>query len=362
MILLTLTQFYEPFKPSTFVCKPAAALIITKGGEIEVVSQNCSLPIATFPKFAGSGRTSNLMDEELLILGNDYLGTSARYFSIQKPRDGLLAIKYTVQDIPLTHSPHEHSSLVSGNTLTVVGGKFKSRGKLSKFTWTEHFLRWRNGTHYTPYLAAACSVKLDRDVHIIIGGERTIDGQQISVSEVVKINTTEEIVDELKPITNRRVSHDCQLVNRNIILVSGGLVEKRGASSDVLPDELYNITSQEVIEVLSANKSLGRFQHNLAKIGDKIWAVGGKDSKNVTLSQIAEFDSFTNSWESLTQKLHSTNTSELVTTSFPAASLDCVPQCQCGVPNMEDRIFGGSVAQVSIVDMDVLSTTPSLPG
>ena len=131
------TPFYEPFKPSTFVCQPAGALIITKGGEIEVVSQKCSMAIATFPKFSGTGRTSSLLDEELLLLGDDDLGTRGRYISIQKPRDGLLAMKYTVEDLPLTQLPHQHSSLVSKNTLTVVGGTFKSRRQLSKFTRRE---------------------------------------------------------------------------------------------------------------------------------------------------------------------------------------------------------------------------------
>ena len=67
--------FYEPFKPSTFVCQPAGALIITKGGEIEIVSEKCSMAIATFPLFAGIGRTASMLDEELIILGNDDLGT-----------------------------------------------------------------------------------------------------------------------------------------------------------------------------------------------------------------------------------------------------------------------------------------------
>ena len=102
------TLFYEPFKPSAFVCQPAGALIITKGGEIEVVSQKCSMAIATFPKFSGTGRTSSLLDEELILLGDDDLGTKGQYISIQKPRDGLLAMTYTVQTHSIQHLPHQH--------------------------------------------------------------------------------------------------------------------------------------------------------------------------------------------------------------------------------------------------------------
>ena len=127
------------------------------------------MAIATFPKFSGTGRTSSLLDEELLLLGDDDLGTKGRYINIQKPRDGLLAMKYTVEELPLTQSPHQHSSLVSKNTLTVVGGKFKSRGKLSKFTWTELSLKWDNGSKYTSDFIDACSVKLGVDVHIVFG-------------------------------------------------------------------------------------------------------------------------------------------------------------------------------------------------
>ena len=307
------------------------------------------MAIATFPKFSGIGRTSSLLDEELLLLGNDDLGTRGRYFSIQKPRDGLLAMKYTVQELPLTQSPHQHSSLVSRNTLTVVGGKFKSRGQLSKFTWTELSLKWENGSKFSPNFAHACSVKLGVDVHIIFGGERTVDGQQISGRGVVKINTTEEKVYALNPITHSRVSHDCELLNKSVVLVSGGLAQKGADSFDITVDELYNIHgSGEVVKVLDLEHSLGRVQHSMIKIGDRVWALGGKDSNNNVPSKIAEFNSTTSSWNELDQELQSTNTSELIVSQYPVASLDCVPACHCGIANRKERIFGGSEAEVRI--------------
>ena len=167
------------------------------------------MAIATFPKFSGTGRTSSLLDEELLLLGDDDLGTRGRYISIQKPRDGLLAMKYTVQELPLTQSPHQHSSLVSRNTLTVVGGKFKSRGMLSKFTWTEISLKWENGSSFMPDVNDACSVKLGVDVQLIFGGEKKVNGQKMSVRQVVKINTTSQIATELKPTTASRPTKGC---------------------------------------------------------------------------------------------------------------------------------------------------------
>ena len=306
------------------------------------------MAIATFPKFAGIGRTSSLLDEELLILGNDFLGTVRRYISIQKPRDGLLAMKYSIHDLPLTQSPHQHSSLVTRNTLTVVGGKFKSRGKLSKFTWTELSLNWENGTTFNPEITDACTVKLGIDMHIIFGGQRKVNEQQISVRQVVKINTTEEVAYELNPMNQRRVAHDCQLLNSSVVLVSGGLAHRGAHPSDVLPDELYNITSfGEVIKVLSLDDSLGRIRHAMIRAGDQILAFGGRDSNDEVPSKIKEFNTATNSWNELHQDLHSSNTSELVVTPFPVPSLDCVPECQCGsAGNTRERIFGGNEAEV----------------
>ena len=304
------------------------------------------MAITTFPKFAGTGRTSSLLDKELLLLGDDDLGTRGRYISIQEPRDGLLAMKYTVQDLPLTQSPHQHSSLVSRNTLTLVGGKFKSRGKLDKFTWTELSLNWANGSKFEPDFTDACSVKLGADVHIIFGGERKVNGEIMGIRQVVKINTTEELVFEMAQMNQSRVSHDCQLLKDSIVLVSGGLAQKGGDPSEVLQDELYNITSEEVVQVLDWEKSLRRIQHATIKIDDRVWAMGGIDSNNNTPSKIAEFNASTNAWNELDQELHSTHTSQLIVSPFPVASLDCVPQCHCGFANRKERIFGGSEAEV----------------
>ena len=306
------------------------------------------MAIGTFPKFSGTGRTASLLDEQLILLGNDDLGTKAQYLSIQRPRDGLLAMKYTVEELPLAHSAHEHASLVSGNTLSVVGGKFKSKGKLSTFTWTELSLRWENGSKYTPAFINSCSVKLDADVHFILGGGRMVNGERVSVSEVVKINTTEEIAYELEPITHSRVFHACQVLNENVILVSGGFPHKGDNKSILLPDELYNITSGKVIKVIELKHSVRRAQHALAKTGTQVLAFGGVDKNNKLISKIAGFNATINAWTSLSQELLSTNTSNLMVTAFPTSALDCVPQCRCGTTEQKGRIFGGTEAEVII--------------
>ena len=301
------------------------------------------MAIANFPTFAGIGRTSSLLDEELILLGDDFLGTKGgRYVSIQKPRDGLLAIKYIFQSIPLVGSPHQHSSLVSKNTLAVVGGKFKSKGILSKFTWTGLSLLWENGTKFNPDFVASCSVKLGVDVHIVFGGARKINNQRFTGRQVVKINTTQQVAVEMKPMRRARMSHGCQLLNSSLVLLSGGVDQ-----SVIQPDELYNISSEEVVKILDQQQSLGRTQHSLLKTGERVLALGGRDSNNDAPSKIKEFNPFTNSWDDLARELHSTNTSELVVAPFPMSAIDCVPECLCGIANEgNERIFGGNEAKV----------------
>ena len=338
-----ITLFYEPFKPTSFVCEPAAAFIVTKGGEVEVFSPKCSMSITTFPKFAGFGRTSSLMDDELILLGNDGLGTKGYYVSIQKPRDDLLAMKYRIESFPLRLYPHQHASLVSKNSLAVIGGKFKSKALLSKFAWREMSLHWENGSKFNPDFTASCSVKVGVDVHIIFGGERKDFDPDISGRQVIKINTSEEIVHELKPMNHKRVSHGCQLLTSDLVLVAGGLAHEGQSPPRVQPDELYNLTS-EVSDDLNLRNSLQRFQHALIRIENQVFALGGKDKSNLVTSIIAVFNATSNAWNERSEGLQSTNTSELVVTSFPTSSLDCVPECQCGQLRTwrTGRIFNGS--------------------
>ena len=137
------------------------------------------------------------------------------------------------------------------------------------------------------------------------------------------------------------MSHACQLLNSSVVLLSGGL------DQDVIqPDELYNITSEEVVKLLDPEKSLKRAQHAMIQVGIRILALGGIDSSNEAPSKIAEFDPTTNAWNELTQELHSTNTSEVFVTSFPRSSLDCDPECRCGISHRTGRIFGGNETEV----------------
>ena len=139
-------------------------------------------------------------------------------------------------------------------------------------------------------------------------------------------------------------------MDKSVVLLSGGFPHNGTDVSQVLPDELYNIKSQTVVKVLDLQQSLRRAEHALVKMGDKILAFGGRDSNNNVPNAIEEFNTESNSWSQLSQKLHSTNTSELTASPFPTSALDCVPQCRCGEAsssNRQGRIFGGTEAEVS---------------
>ena len=309
------------------------------------------MKITTFPKFGGDGRTASLLDEELILLGNDAFGTKGKYITIQKPRNGLLGIKYSVDNFPLRQIPHGHTALLSKNTLAVVGGQFKSKGKLSKFTWTELSLFWKNGTKFSPNVIHSCNIKLGSDVHMIFGGALKGKDQQDEAqgrTTVLRVNTTEETAVELKQMNLPRVFHSCQLLTHDIVLVSGGLAHVGEPLTVIQPDELYNITSQETVEILHLENSLKRYQHVTSRLGNQVYAFGGLDSNNSATNKIAVFDNETNSWDDLNQELHSSGTSELVVTPFPVSSLDCGPECHCGVANRAERIFGGNEAEVRI--------------
>ena len=138
-----------------------------------------------------------------------------------------------------------------------------------------------------------------------------------------------------------RMSHSCQLLTHDIVLVSGGLAHV--GESGIQQDELYNIASEETAKLLDHESSLNRYQHATSRLGNQVYVFG---STNIATNKIAVFDNKTNSWKDLNQELHSSNTSELVVTPFPVSSLDCVPECSCGAANKAERIFGGSEAEV----------------
>ena len=338
-----MTPYYEPFDPTTYVCQPAAALFITKGGEVEIFSRECSKLITKlFPKYTGTGRTLSLLDEKIILLGNGDPGSSSNqedtYITVENPRDGLFGMKYSKNTVFFDGAPYQHMSLVSKNELFVLGGEFETNRKYTQSGfWIKTSFK-QDGSFFHPKFIASCAVKIDISMHIIFGGKS-------SAKRVVKIDTTAEEAYEMKPMNLERMSHGCQLLTSSIVLLSGGLTSEGRIQEQ---DELYNIESEEVVKVLDVADSLGRYNHATIKMGLEIFALGGRDSieNSNAPSNVKVFSIFTNSWFDFSRDLLSSETSDLVLTPYALSPLDCVRECTCGIGTKEKRIFGGTEAKV----------------
>ena len=106
--------------------------------------------------------------------------------------------------------------------------------------------------------------------------------------------------------------------------------------------------------LLSEANSLKRFQHQMIRMDDTIFAFGGLTEDNFTTDVIKMFNESSQIWEEYDYKLKSKDTGELVAIPYPISSLDCVPEdCNCGlantIGNSGARIFGGNEADVRLM-------------
>ena len=274
---------YEPFPPSTFICQPAAVLVITERGDVEIFSHKpeCQSKIVkNFSNFTGFGRTMSLLDDQILLVGGDLNATKQTYVTIQHPRRGLHAMNYTIEKFPLGGSPHAHTSLGSGNRLLVVGGAHRTRAKLDDFTWSSLDLRKPDGTKFTSFVSSHCSVKISRDEYLILGGEQKTRTGIVAIASVFKVNITSEVVETKAKMTTKRMKHSCEKLSDNSVLVSGG---KASLSGGLIPDEIYHWEDGSSTQI-AAEKSLMRSQHRLVRIEETIFALGGltKEKKEST--------------------------------------------------------------------------------
>ena len=352
---------YEPAKPSSFVCQPAAALVFSQSGEVEVVSEKCSMVLTHFRDFSGHGRTASLLDDQILLIGNSTLsGSEGNFISIQNPRDGLLAMKYTKETFPRRGSPFQHVALHSKNKLNLLGGRYKSRVMLEQSTWKDINLKWEETLKaFMPKFFSACTVQNGIDSFYVFGGAEILDNKTTAVrNTVLHINTTSLMVRKVGAMKRQRMAFGCEVLNKSLILLSGGYSYAANPLQSIEPDEIFNMTHHVLSQVEDSLKSTGsillqiadsldRFQHSLIRMKDTVFAFGGITSSNTTTEKIKVFNEATLTWENHNKSLRSKETGEVVVLPFPTFSLDCVPECQCGVAsNVTSRIFNGSNAQV----------------
>ena len=318
-------------------------MIISSGGEVEVFSKNekCNQKVLEFPSFGGQGHSVDLLDEQLILLGDSKFGEKGEYKSIHQPRKGLLAMTFSKEVSPLGKSPLWHTSHVYGNQLLAIGGESQSKSRFSNTVWKGLNLRWQNGTQFSRFASGACEVKVAKDVFLLIGGLEKLEESTVEMNTVLRLNITEEVVKELPPIKQRRAYHACE-VNGENILIAGGT---QGGITTA--DEVYNLTSQEST-LLNVISSLGRHQHALQRIEDTIFALGGLRGNSSDTAAVEKFDWDDLAWKQHNHSLFSKHREQLSVTSFPLSAIDCHDGCRCGVAGTlgNTRIVGGSEAQV----------------
>ena len=114
-------------------------------------------------------------------------------------------------------------------------------------------------------------------------------GSKGEMKTVLRMNITDETMEELPPIQKNRAFHSREVSERRV-LISGG---KKGKY--VMDDEIYSLWTNESI-VLKTSKSLRRHQHHLLALGSTIYAFGGTKENGLPTDQVEKFDWETNSW------------------------------------------------------------------
>ena len=172
----------------------------SSNGSLEIFSddQKCHQQVFKYSNFSTSGQTIDLLDEQLILVGDKKLGGKFKYLSIHLPRENLLAVKYSQETSSIKGSPHRHTSYVQGNKLTLLGGDQSSKATLNKDVWTKLNLRWMNQSTFSAFTSSACRVQLTRKEYVLIGGLPSVKSDKKAVNTVVKINLEEETVEELE--------------------------------------------------------------------------------------------------------------------------------------------------------------------
>ena len=330
-----------PSAPGKFVCDPAMAAIFSPQGEIEIFSNDakCNQIILDSSPFRGEGRSIDLLDEELLILGDNSAGENGKfeYKEIHKPRKGLLGMRFSAKVLDQSdfgqgfNSPRWHTSYVFGNEFLALGGEFETGAQLLRGQWTSL------SPSYPNKIVGACKVRLEKDTFLLIGGMSGVEKNTIQKLDILK-----GTVEELDPIIERRAFHSCEVFEGQVLITGG----RRG--NNTIADEIYNLnTSQSTI--LDFSSSLQRHKHQLLRLEDVIYSFGGLLSNGSQTSVVEWFDWNARVWRQHEHSLFSQHTSSLTVTPFPKSAVDCVDGCSCGKtkssPN-DTRIMNGQEAQV----------------
>ena len=311
-------------------------------------SNQCNQKILKYNGFAIAGHTVDLLDNELILIGDTSLGGKFKYISIHSPRENLLAVKYSLETSNVKGSPYKHTSFRQGNKLTVLGGDQSPKARLDANVWTKINLQWKNQQVFSAFTSAACRIKLTKNKFLLIGGISN-DGKKEARKNVLMINMAEDTVNELPSMNHARAHHSCELLSgEDLIIISGGTPQspKTGTSTiDIVPDEVYSLKTG-LSKTSSTAASLGRYQHRLIRLGKSVHALGGRNGSGQQSSIVEAFNEETRAWEDQNNHLKSDQTGELAVTPFPLTAVDCVNGCKCGQA-ASSRVVNGTETQVN---------------
>ena len=338
-------------RPSQFVCEPAAALVISSGGEVEIFSKDekCQQKLTNTPPFGATGHTLDLVDNQLIMVGYVIDAASWKVMTLDDPRGGLLANQWSSTSSHGIENSRYHTSYVRDNALALVGRDQKTQAKLENGEWKSFNLRWVNGSIFSNFSSASCGLKLKNDMFLVIGGiaDRETSSSRI-LNVVVTINGTDESVTELTPIKHARAFHSCAcLGDFQTVVISGGYSNTDEPNTSVVPDEVYNTVTGESQEVTT---SLRRYQHRLILLEDTVFALGGRGADGALLTSVERFDVISRTWIHHTNSLLSNATAGLAVAALPISAVDCVGDCLCGIQGarVSTRIVNSTEAKVKV--------------
>ena len=339
---------YEPVKPSQFVCEPAAALLLTDEGEVEVFAgegkEACNRLYTNYPPYSLSGHSVSLFKNHLVVVGYSNMDESWGYMVLEDPRGSLLTNKWKTITALGNNYPSFHNSFVYGRSLVALGGNQKAQQKLDiekimTGNWNSFNIPWKNGTNLTSSMSSSCGVKVSESTYMVFGGIGTD-----VMSTVLKIDMKQESVEEMPPLKYARAFHACEVVGGRHILVTGGRATPNSMASPVVPDEIYDVDTG-ASEAAPAQMVTPRFNHKLVLLGTTVYALGGRQAGGEEVATIEVWQPDSKSWRQLHHQLLSHSAGNLAVASLPLSALDCAGVCQCGLER-STRISNGAEVQV----------------
>ena len=321
---------YLPHRPSEFVCQPAVALIVSTEGEVEVFSSDgaSSQKLAYSDHFTAMGHSVNLLDNQLVLAGYKEEGGIWKSITLEDARGGLLSSRISVTSSQLGGAaPRHHSAFTHGNTLYLLGGEQNTQARLEKGVWNSINLKWTDGSSFSSFTSGACSISINKDWFIVLGGF-SVESQEI-LGTVRAVDVTQQTVEERPKLRHARAFHSCETLDDGHVLVSGGYTNKQNPRGSLAPDELYDPNSTSgPSQVLPAANSLSRYQHRLVRLEKTVFALGGRDGTGKELKSIKQFNAASSIWLDHSQDLLSNSTSGMAVTAFPRSAVDCVKECR----------------------------------